>query len=194
MIAFLTVLLATMSATLLGTLHQSGQRARVAAEIPPGYKIHAADLGHGEAMGSKSRLLLVDNEWGLCGAPDLLLEGPEGVVPVEMKRAWKRYQPGTSRPSHIMQLGVLLVLCAADRRVGQRPREGWIRYTDEGGRTVQGGEVRIENTEHLRATVVTLVQQMRRATKVGAEVHRDHRSRWKCARCALHDQCGEAIA
>ena len=91
-------------------------------------------------------------------------------------------------------MGGLLLLCAANRHGGQRPREGWIRFTDEAGQTVKGGEVRIENTEPLRETVVMLVQQIRWATNLGEEIHRDHRSRRRCARCTLHDQGGEAIA
>jgi hypothetical protein len=91
-------------------------------------------------------------------------------------------------------MGALLLLCAADRHIGQSPREGWIRSTDEAGQTVKGGQVRIENTEHLRETVVMLVQQIRWATNLGEEIHRDHRSRRRCARCTLHDQGGEAMA
>jgi hypothetical protein len=141
MIVFLTLLLATMSATLLVTQHRRGQRAQVAAEIPPGYKIHAADLGHVETMGSKGRLLLVDNEWGLCGAPDLLLDGPEDVVPVEMKRVWKRYQ---CKRDDGQSLGRLLVLPGGDYADYTPGLVEWQEISDSAGssRTAPGRPTR----------------------------------------------------
>ncbi len=193
MIPFLTVYLAILVIGLVICLLRQ-PRPQVAGRIPAGYEVLASDLGSHAAMGGHGALLLRDDEWGLIGKPDLLLRSRDrdSVIPIEYKSVWPGYEVGTARPSHILQLGTAMLLCQADPRVDRAPREGWIRYINDRGQLVSGGEVVVENTTALRERVVGLVQRMRRVLITGDEVHRDHRSPAKCRRCGLRAACGEA--
>ena len=193
MIPFLPAILALMTGCLLFALWQRA-RARSAAHVPAGYRVLAVDLGHTEAMGSRGGVLLRDNEWGIAGKVDLLLEGPDGIVPVEYKQAWEGYGPGKTRPSHMMQLAGGMLLCKGDSRVGRAPAEGWLRYIDERGHVVPGGEVRVPNSPELQAQVVELIRRMRRSLVGGGEIHRTHHSVAKCRRCGKRQVCGEEYA
>jgi CRISPR/Cas system-associated exonuclease Cas4 (RecB family) len=194
MLPFLTVLLVVMTVCLALALVQR-ERQRAAAEIPAGYRVFAADLAPGQQLGGRGALLLRDDEWGIAGKVDLLLEGANGaVVPVEYKSAGARFEPSRPRPSHLLQLAGAMLLCEGDRRVGRRPVEGRLRYIDDAGRVVPGGEIRIENTPALREQLLDTVQRMRRALATGAEIHRDHRSGGRCRRCSQREACGEAAA
>ena len=192
MIYMLTGLLVIVAVWLVLAVQQR-EKAQHAANIPQGYKVLSADLGHEGAMGSRGAVLLRDNEWGITGKVDLLLEGPDGPVPVEVKKPRGRYEPGRAKPWHELQLGTAMILCEGDGRIGRRPAEGWIRYVDARGQVLPGGEIRIPNATPLRNRVITLVQRMRRALLTKEEVHRDHRSAAKCAKCSMQTDCDEAI-
>lgn len=194
MIQTLTILFFAMTALLLASIGRRG-RAHVAAAVPRGYRVIAADLGHVSRMDSRGAILLRDNEWGITGKVDLLLRdaASRAVIPVEYKPAWQEFEPGMARPSHILQLAAALVLCQGDSRVGQSPPEGWIRYIDRRGTVVPGGEVHIPNTPEIRERVFASVQRMRQALVTGEELHRDHRSVIKCRRCSVRNACGEGV-
>lgn len=193
MIQFL-ILFFAMTALLLFSARKH-VRAQATADVPKGYRVFAADLGRDTRMDSRGAILLRDNEWGITGKVDLLLQhvATEGVVPVEYKRAWRGFEPGKARPSHILQLATALVLCQGDSRVGQTPPEGWIRYIDDRGVVVPGGEIHVENTPDIRDRVIGIAQRMRRALVTGEEMHRSHRSVAKCRRCSLRPNCGEEL-
>ena len=194
MIQFLTVYLAILVIGLILCMLRQ-PRLHVAGGIPAGYEVLAADLGRNASMGDRGALLLRDDEWGIVCKVDLLLRSLDGgaVVPIEYKSAWRGYEAGMGRPSHILQLGAAMLLCQADGRVDRAPREGWIRYINARGQLVMGGEVPVENTPVLRERVIGLVQRMRRSLVTGEELHRDHRSPAKCRRCGLRAACGEAV-
>jgi CRISPR/Cas system-associated exonuclease Cas4 (RecB family) len=137
--------------------------------------------------------VLRDDEWGISGKIDLLLAGPNGEpLPIEYKRAWEGYEPGTSRRSHEVQLAIYFVLLEGDPRIQRAPAEGWIRYVDARGQVVPGGEVRILNTPEARVQALTLVELVRRAKRSGVEVHRTHHSPHNCRKCGDRTLCGEA--
>jgi CRISPR/Cas system-associated exonuclease Cas4 (RecB family) len=167
--------------------------AQALAEIPIGYTVLSADLGYDRTLGAQGPILLRDDATGVVGKADLLLDGPAGLVPVEYQRAWASCQPGKARPSHILQLATVMLLCEADPRVDRRPVEGWLRYLGTDGRVVKGGEVQVPNTTDLRQRVQSLITQIRQASATGEEQHRDHQVAAKCQRCALRAQCGEAL-
>jgi CRISPR/Cas system-associated exonuclease Cas4 (RecB family) len=194
-IQFLAMLFFAMTALLVFSVWQRGQ-AQVAADVPKGYRVFSADLGHDTRLDSRGAILLRDNEWGITGKVDLLLQNVASrvVIPVEYKPAWQGFEPGKARPSHILHLATALVLCQGDSRVGQSPPEGWIRYIDERGTLVPGGEVHIQNTPEIREWVIATAQRMRRAIVTSDELHRDHRSVAKCRQCAQRDTCGEVLA
>ncbi len=193
MLEFLVIYLAVLVVSLAACMVRQ-PRPQVAGGIPVGYKVLAADLGRKVAMGGCGALLLRDDEWGLVGKADLLLQSLDGerVIPVEYKSIWPGYEAGTARPSHILQLGAIMLLCQADGRVDRTPREGWLRYINDRGQLRAGGEVPVANTPALRERVIGVVQRMRRALLAGAEVHPDHRSPAKCRRCGLRADCSEA--
>ena len=195
MIQFLTMLFFAMTTLLVVSVWQR-RKAQVAADVPKGYRVFSADLGHDTRLESRGAILLRDNEWGIAGKADLLLQNvvTRVVIPVEYKPAWQGFKPGKARPSHILQLATALALCQGDSRVGQSPPEGWIRYIDKRGALVPGGDVHIQNTPEIREHVIATAQRMRRALVTKDELHRDHRSVAKCRRCALQDTCGEVLA
>lgn len=135
-------------------------------------------------------MTLHDDEWGLNGCPDLLLEERVGVVPVEWKRV--RKAPKELRPSHQLQLGTYFLLCEADTQVGQRPTHGEVQYLDHEGRILLNGRFKVPNTEALRRQVLEIVQAMRHALQ-GHEVHRNHEVRAKCRACSVKGECAEAL-
>lgn len=194
MLAALSMLFPVLTGFLALSVWRRG-RFGIAANIPKGYRVFSADLGQEARMGSRGAILLRDNEWGLMGRVDLLLQhiATRVVIPVEYKSAGQGFESGRVRPSHILQLATALVLCQGDGRVGQTPPEGWIRYVDDRGALVPRGEVRIQNTPELRAWVFATAQRMRRALASNQDLHRDHHSVAKCQRCALRHCCDEAL-
>lgn len=193
MIVLLTVLLVIVAGWLAVALRRRTV-AQSSAFIPQGYTVVSADLGHDRTLGGRGAILLRDNEWGIVGKVDLLLEGPNGLFPVEYKRAGWPYRPGMPKSSHVLQLGANMLLCEGDGRFGNRPAEGWLRYLDGQGQVLPGGGVRIANTPRLRGQVIERVQRMRRALLTREELHRDHRSAAKCSKCSLRMVCDEGIS
>jgi hypothetical protein len=183
MIGILVLTLLGLTVRIASLLLRGDRQGRGA--VPPGYRVLTSDLvGRG--------VVLRDLEWGITGKIDLLLEGPSGeLLPIEYKRAWHGYQPGTSRRSHLVQLAIYFLLCAGDPRLKRMPAEGWIRYVDERGTVVPGGEVKIPNTPEARQQVLKVVELVRRAKVSGAEVHRTHTSPNNCRGCFDRARCDE---
>ncbi len=168
-------------------------RARHAAQLPAGMRVRTADLGDRLRPLGRGPVILRNTEWGLAGRVDLVLEGPTGSIPVEYKRAGARYRPGTARMNHVLQLATSMLLCEGDGRFGTRPAEGWLRYVDGQGRVLPGGEVRVANSLWLQARLMACLQRMRRALVTREELHRDHQSAAKCAKCSRRLACDEGI-
>ncbi len=99
---------------------------RQASQLPRRMQILAADLGERLRSLGRGSVTPRDTEWGLAGKIDFLLTGPQGRVPVEVKRATGSARPeaGRAHDSHLLQMGVYLLVCESDPRVGQRPIEG----------------------------------------------------------------------
>jgi hypothetical protein len=184
----LSILLLTLLSliVLLGSQAAQRDRPRSREPLPLGYRVLTSDL-------ASRGTVLRDDEWGITGKIDLLLEGPNHeIIPVEYKQAWRNYEPGTTRRSHLVQLGLYFLLCHGDPRLQRTPAEGWIRYVDPQGHVVPGGEVRIPNTPEARERAITVVERVRRAKLSGAEVNRTHNSRYNCRGCLDRARCKEA--
>ena len=191
----MVVILAFALFALIGILASQAFRSTgtYRAAVPAGYQLVSMDLGHEARMGARGPVLLRDDEWGIVGKVDLLLRGPQGeVIPVEYKSAWKGYEAGTARRSHMVQLATAFLLCQGDPRINRAPVEGWIRYVDDQGKVVPGGEVKVQNTPEARAQVIEIVQRMRQAKRTKAEVHRTLNTGYNCRHCLNHGTCGEA--
>ena len=134
-----------------------------------------------DASGVRQERALVSRRHGLTGRPDYLIETRDGVVPVEAKSTAK---PG-ARPydSHLYQLAAYCLL--VEDALGARVPYGLIRYRD--------GEVRVEYTAELRAGLLALLEEMRRAREAD-EVHRSHDEPRRCARCGVREFCDEALS
>lgn len=168
-----------------------GRRKRAQLGISHEASVVSVDVESGSGESGPHTLTLHDDEWGLKGRPDLLLEEKDGVVPVEWKRA--RVAPKELRPSHQVQLGTYFLLCEADPQVGQRPAYGEVQYLDHDGRIHLNGRFKVPNTDALRRQVLEIMRAMRHALQ-GHEAHRNHEIRAKCRTCSVKAGCGEALA
>ncbi len=139
-------------------------------------------------------IVLRDNEYGLTGVVERVLQAPDGLLPVLVKRDGELFPPGQSRPSHLLELTALLLCCRGDGRLTSRVPGGVIRYVDGRGRTLPGREVPVAYSPHLHDRVVALLQEIRRAEVTGVEGHRTHQAPGKCARCPHRDTCNEACS
>lgn len=164
---------------------------RVQLGMSDGTSVVSVDSGLAPAESGLTTMTLHDNEWGLSGRLDLILEEPDGLVPVEWKRA--DVAPLVLRPSHQLQMGVYLLLCEADTQVGKRPAHGEVQYLDHQGRILLDGRFKVLNTEGLRQQVIETVRAMRNALR-GGEVHRNHEISAKCHKCSVRAVCGEGFA
>jgi CRISPR/Cas system-associated exonuclease Cas4 (RecB family) len=178
---------------LISTLEKR-KRARIAAEIPAGAKVVAADLAEGY-WGGPRKMTLRDREWGLKGVVDEVLETPDGPVPVEVKHVTGgRGTPRRPFDNHRAQLGVYFIVCEADPQIGRQPKRGLIRYVDAAGKTLPHGEFTVANTPEIREWVLGLVREMRQALGTKPDLHRDHHARARCAGCSVGDCCDENLA
>src|SRR5215470_14817351 len=134
-----------------------------------------------DETGQKQESPLISEKYGLIGRPDYLVETDEGIIPVEAKSA---RLPSNGQPfdSHVFQLVAYCLL--VEDVLGSDVPYGVLRYRDR--------EVQIEYTRELRAELLDLLDEMRKARKM-AEVHRDHDDARRCANCYLRDACDEAL-
>jgi CRISPR/Cas system-associated exonuclease Cas4 (RecB family) len=142
-------------------------------------RVISTDVGVGEP------LMLRDDELGLRGKPDYLLEeaGPHGaqLVPIEIKptrRSRRLYES-----DRIQIAGYLMTLRGA---AGSRASNvGYVKYHSN------TFEVRL--TPAIEATVRRLVSDVRSA-RLAPLLHRSHRSPARCAGCPVRHRCDEALS
>ena len=134
-----------------------------------------------DERGERQEKPLVSQTFELTGRPDYLIEGDEGVIPVEVKSA---ACPSSGRPydSHVAQLAAYCLL-VEDALKASVPY-GLIKYRD--------CEIRVEYTDGLRDGLLTLLEEMRVA-RTAAEVHRSHQEARRCRNCSMRDICDEAL-
>lgn len=142
-------------------------------------RLVSCDVGIGDP------LMLRDDELGLRGKPDYLLEetGPQGpqLVPVEIKptrRSRRLYES-----DRIQIAGYLMTLRGA---AGDRASNvGYVKYHSN------TFEVRL--TPATEATIRRLVSEVRSA-RLAPLLHRSHRSPARCAGCPVRHRCDEALS
>ncbi len=131
------------------------------------------DLAHGgEGLTSETQ--------GLRGRPDFVLEGEDGVIPVEVKTGRK---PRGPLFSHILQVTAYCFL--VEEAYERRPPYGLLRYGD----TVH----EIEYTDELRNLLLSKLEEMRVVADTG-EAHRNHNRPGKCTNCSRRHACPERLA
>lgn len=122
---------------------------------------------------------LFDEDLQLLGRPDYLVEGADGLVPVEVKSGRTPRKP---YDSHIYQLAAYCLLVARNFR--QRPAYGIIRYPQR--------SFRVEFTQVLESQLLQLLAGMRRGLDA-AELHRSHQIAARCNACGFRQLCSERI-
>lgn len=122
---------------------------------------------------------LFDEELQLVGRPDYLVEGADGLVPVEVKSGRTPRKP---HASHIYQLAAYCLLVTSNFR--KRPSYGIIRYPQR--------SFRVEFTRELERQLVSLLYSMRDGLET-AELHRSHAVAARCSACGYRQLCAERL-
>ena len=132
-------------------------------------------LGGGRTV-SLDRVTLTSFRLGLTGRPDRLIKTGGTIIPEEWKSA------RVLRPHHRAQMGVYFLLVEEELRV--RPPHGFVV-------TGNGTRHRVENTEELRAWVLTLAGQVRAArADVGRPITVDPKP-GQCKPCEMRGHCSQ---
>ena len=153
-----------------------GHLLRQRSGLPDGTVIY-------EDRGGKQTRVLVSHRYGLRGKPDYLLnDGAGWVIPVELKSS---RIPRSGRPhrSHALQLAAYFLL--VEDALQQRVAYGLVRYKD--------GVLRIENSAHLRAELLAVMEEMRAALS-SEDASRSHRQAVRCRACSVAYACDERLA
>ncbi len=129
------------------------------------------------AQGSE---VLTSDAQGLSGRPDFVLEGEEGLIPVEVKTGRK---PRGPLFSHVLQVTAYCFLI--EETTGRRPPYGLLRYGD--------AVHEIEYTDELRSLLLSKLNEMREVAESG-DAHRNHNRPGKCASCSRRHACPERLA
>ena len=142
-------------------------------------RLIASDVGIGPA------LILRDDDLGLCGKPDYLLEmneaGERRFVPVEVKPA---RQSQRLFDSDRIQIGAYLMALRAT--MGNRASHiGYVRYRT---RTFE-----VALSPDLEQEVRQLVAALRRG-RTARVVHRSHSVSARCRACPVRQHCDEALS
>ncbi len=135
------------------------------------------DVGAGGAKGG----IMVSDQYGLRGLPDVVMRVDDDLIPVEVKTG---RVPRGPLFSHILQLAAYCLLI--EERQGRPPPYGVLQY---------GKHVRheIDYTDELKWTLVNKLIEMRQIIRTG-EVHRNHHRPGKCASCSRREGCEERLA
>lgn len=114
----------------------------------------------------------------LAGKPDYLVDGDDGLVPVEVKHT-AAPAGGQAYASHVMQLAAYCLL--VEEAHGEAPAYGLIRYDD--------ATVRIDYTPAVRGWLLELMEEVR-ASRGQDDVGRSHREPARCRACGVRHACG----
>lgn len=135
------------------------------------------DVGAGGAEGR----LMVSEQYGLRGLPDVVMRVDDDLIPVEVKTG---RVPRGPLFSHILQLAAYCLLI--EERQGRAPPYGVLQY---------GKHIRheIDYTDELKWTLANKLIEMRQIIRTG-EAHRNHHRPGKCASCSRREGCSERLA
>lgn len=134
-----------------------------------------------EDSGAQRRLEepLFAEDLGLVGKPDYLVQGKQGLVPVEVKSGRTPKKPFDS---HVFQLAAYCAL--VERNFGKRPAYGIIRYPER--------SFTVEYSQGLEDRLLALLSEMQAALGSG-EMHRSHPLAARCRACGYGQLCDESL-
>ncbi|NIS79575.1 MAG: Dna2/Cas4 domain-containing protein [Anaerolineales bacterium] len=149
-------------------------RKQAATGLPPGRVVYLDTtslkrLGH----------TLYDPMSALTGRPDYLVEGADGLVPVELKSGRGPLRP---YPGHVLQLAGYCLL--VQTVYGVRPKYGVVKYSD---RTFA-----VDYTSTLENELLDTLAEMRRTE--GRIPDRSHTSPNRCRSCSFQEVCDQVLA
>ena len=134
-------------------------------------------LGAGETL-ALDDLLLVSERLKILGRPDRIVRQGEFLIPEEWKPSARRIYPG-----HRLQFMPICLLI--EEEFGVRPPYGVVVLAD-------GERVEVENTEELRAEVLSVAAKIREHRR---NIEREIPVRQpaaKCRACGQRTNCGQA--
>jgi CRISPR-associated exonuclease Cas4 len=126
---------------------------------------------------SLDRVTLTSRRLGLTGRPDRLIREGGAVIIEEWKSSLRL------RPSHRAQMGVYFLL--VEDQLGEKPSHGFVVTGD-------GTRHRIDNSDQLRAWVLTMAGQIRAArADIGQPIPVNPHP-GQCRACGMREHCGQA--
>jgi CRISPR-associated exonuclease Cas4 len=133
-------------------------------------------LGGGKTV-SLDRVTLTSHRLGLTGRPDRLIKENGSIIVEEWKSARRVW------PNHRAQMGVYFLLVEEQLRI--HPTHGFIVSGD-------GSRHRIENTDDLRAWVLSLAAEIRAARAAVDQPILVEPPPGQCRSCGQRKNCGQA--
>jgi CRISPR-associated exonuclease Cas4 len=123
---------------------------------------------------------LFNNELGLTGKPDYLVEQAGKLIPVEVKTG---RVPDAPYDSHIFQLAAYCLL--VEKTYGRRPPYGIIHYANR--------DFAVDYTPELESALLDQLAEMRR-DELRRDVPRSHAEAARCRRCGFKRICDQSLA
>lgn len=136
----------------------------------------ARGLGSGKTV-ALDNLRLFSEFYGLVGRPDRIEQVGRHLIPEEWKSS-KKVSNG-----HKLQLGTYFILI--ETMYGEPPPYGFVVLGD-------GSRHKVENTEELRAEVLTIAEKIRERRRAIGEEIPVRQPVWKCRMCGQRENCGQA--
>lgn len=136
----------------------------------------ARGLGSGKTV-ALDNVRLFSEVYGLVGRPDRIEQVGRHLIPEEWKSS-KKVSHG-----HKLQLGTYFILI--ETMYGEPPPYGFVVLGD-------GSRHKVENTEELRAEVLTIAEKIRERRRVIADSIDVRQPAWKCRMCGQRGNCGQA--
>jgi len=122
---------------------------------------------------------LFNNELGLTGKPDYLVEQNGKLIPVEVKTG---RVPDAPYDSHIFQLAAYCLL--VEKKYGKRPPYGIIHYSNR--------DFAVDYTPQLESALLDQLAEMRR-DDLRNNVPRSHEDAARCRRCGFRKVCDQSL-
>lgn len=132
-------------------------------------------LGSGETF-ALDNVTLYSKRLKLIGRPDRIVRQDGLLIPEEWKSS-KKVSHG-----HRLQLGAYFLLIEAE--YGERPPFGVVVLGD-------GSRHEVENTEELRAEVLTIADAIRKRRRAISDLIEVRQPPWKCQVCGQRTNCGQ---
>jgi CRISPR-associated exonuclease Cas4 len=151
----------------------SARRRLAEAGLPPGRVVYMDTQGLAPFEES-----LYDPLADLSGRPDYLVQGSDGMIPVEVKSG---RAPARPHHSHVLQLAAYCHLVGVT--FGKKPRYGTVKYADRA--------FAVDYDSAMENELLDVVADMRRAEQ--RQPNRSHDSAQRCRACGFRQVCDQVL-